>query len=91
MLQVSDAAIVLLKDTLAAKGGEDEIFRLFLNGDAFALKMAAAEDGDIVYEDDEEGVAVLAAAPDLANGLGGAMTIDVEETDQGPRLIILAP
>ena len=85
MLQISPAAITLLKVTLDSEGAEDDIFRLFIDDDKFAIKMAAAEDGDVIYK--QEGEAVLAAPTDLAETLGSKV-IDVEETSDGPRLVV---
>jgi len=86
MLEISHEALLLLKDTLQAQGQEG-IFRLIPAQDSLALQLTSAEDGDVIYED--EGTAVLAAPTDLANGIDGQM-IDIEDTAQGPRLVLVS-
>ncbi len=87
MLQITNAAMTLLRNVLDTESNEDNVFRLVISDDSLALtKVASAEEGDLVYE--QEGVAVLAAPPELADGLQSQM-IDVEETDQGARLVVL--
>jgi hypothetical protein len=88
MLEISNSAMTLLMGALDAEALPDGVFRLVLADDSFALKVAAVEEGDVIYE--QEGVAVLAAPPELADRLG-SQVIDVEETDKGPRLIVLSP
>ncbi|MPZ51059.1 MAG: hypothetical protein GEU75_17470 [Dehalococcoidia bacterium] len=86
MLEISNAAMSLLKSALDSKAVPDVIFRLVPAEDSFALKVAPAEEEDVIYE--QEGVAVLATPSDVAERLD-SQVIDVEETDKGPRLIVL--
>jgi hypothetical protein len=85
MLEISDAALHMLKDALQADG-RDGVFRLIPAQDSFALQVATAEAGDVIYE--EEGIAVLAAPTDLAQGMD-SQKIDIEDTAQGPRLVLV--
>lgn len=86
MLEISDAALHLLKDALEAER-QDGVFRLIPSQDSLALQVAAAEEGDVIYERD--GIAVLAAPTDLAQDMDSQM-IDIEETAQGPRLVVVS-
>jgi Fe-S cluster assembly iron-binding protein IscA len=86
MLQVSDRAMSLLKETLLSeRQDEGEVFRLSPSDDRLGLRLARAELDDIRYEQD--GTVVLVATVELANALDGA-TIDFEDSDDGPSLII---
>ena len=85
MLEISDAALLLLRDALQAEK-QDGIFRLVPSQDSLSLQVTAAEEGDIIYE--QEGIAVLAAPTDLAQDMDSKM-IDIEETAQGPRLVVV--
>jgi len=85
MLEISDAALHLLRDALQAER-QDGVFRLIPSQDSLALQMTAAEEGDVIYE--QEGVAVLAAPTDLAHDMDSQL-IDIEETAQGPRLVVV--
>ena len=86
MLEISEAALHLLKDALQAEHQEG-IFRLVPSQDSLALQVTAAEEGDVIYE--QGGVAVVAAPTDLAQDLDSQM-IDIEETAQGPRLVVVS-
>jgi hypothetical protein len=87
MLQISNAAMHLLRDVLEADDTRDEMFRLVMADDDLALmKVATPEEGDLIYE--EQGVAILAAPPDLADGMQGKL-IDVEQSEVGTRLVVL--
>jgi Fe-S cluster assembly iron-binding protein IscA len=86
MLQISDAAIALLKTTLDAKGDRDAVFRLTDEAGSIGMRrVSAPAEGDIVYE--QGGAPVFAAPPDLAKEMDDQV-IDVQETAQGPQLVI---
>ena len=87
MLEISTAAMSLLKGALDTEALPDGVFRLVFTEDSFALEVASAKEGDVIYE--QEGVAVLAAPPELAEKLA-SQVIDVEETDKGPRLVVVS-
>ena len=88
MLEISNAAMSLLKGALDAEAMPVGVYRLVRAEDSFALKVAAAEEGDVIYE--REGVAVVAAPLQVAERLD-SQVIDVEETAKGPRLVVLSP
>ena len=85
MLEISEAALHVLKEALQSQTQEG-VFRLFPSQDSLALQITAAEEGDVIYE--QEGVAVLAAPTDLAEDMD-SQVIDIEETAQGPRLVVI--
>jgi hypothetical protein len=85
MLEISNNAMTFLKSALEAEAPENSLFRLVLTGDSLALRVASAEEGDIVYE--QGGVAVVAAPADLAEELG-SQVLDIEETSRGPQLVM---
>lgn len=86
MMQVTDRAITLLKETLDSKEpAPGHVFRLADEQDQISLRVAPAEDGDVMYESDGE--PVLAAPPEIAERLD-SRTIDVEETETGMRLFL---
>ena len=88
MLQVSTAALTLLKEALESERTEDaHVFRLEFSNDQFVLNLDEAQADDIEYEHD--GSTVLAAPRDVADNLLGSTTIDLEATDQGPTLILV--
>jgi hypothetical protein len=87
MLEISNGAMSFLRSTLESQPHGDSLFRLILQGDTLGLSVAEAEDGDVVYE--QEGVAVVAASPDLAERLD-TQVLDIEETASGTRLIMSA-
>jgi hypothetical protein len=86
MLEISDAALHLLEDALRADE-HDGLFRLVPAEDSLALQVTTAEEGDVIYE--REGFAVLAAPTELAQDLDSQI-IDIEETPQGTRLVVIA-
>ncbi len=89
MLQVSDPALDLLKDALISERTQDgDVFKLNLRDDTFVLNMEQPADNDVRY--DLDGMTVLAASPEIAGSLLGETTIDLETTQEGPRLVILA-
>jgi hypothetical protein len=88
MLQVSAAALTLLKEALESERTEDDhVFRLEFNNDQFVLNLDEVQGDDVEYEHD--GSTVLAAPRDVADNLLAATTIDLEATDQGPTLILV--
>jgi hypothetical protein len=87
MLQISDVAKEMLKDSLDHEGGKPgDVYRLVIVEDRLGLSLGQAEEGDVVYE--QEGAAILAMPPELANELDS--TIDIDETANGPRLVLVA-
>jgi hypothetical protein len=89
MLQVSDPALSLLKEALLIERTEDHhVFRLDLRDDQFVLGLDDAQSDDIQYEHD--GTMVLAAPQEIASSILGETTIDLESTEQGPRLVLVS-
>ena len=87
MLQISDGAKALLKESLGGETSEPgQMYRLIVVEDKLALGLGNAEEGDIVYEQD--GTAVLATPEELVQQLDS--TIDVDNTAEGPRLVLVA-
>jgi hypothetical protein len=87
MLQISDEAKTMLKEALDDEASEPgQMYRLMVVDDQLALGIGGAEEGDIVYE--QEGTAVLATPEELAQNLNS--TIDVDNTAEGPRLVLVA-
>ncbi|MPZ50739.1 MAG: hypothetical protein GEU75_15810 [Dehalococcoidia bacterium] len=87
MLQISDSAKTLLKSSLdneTSKPGE--VYRLVIVEDRLGLSLGQPEEGDVLYEQD--GAAVLATPPEVANELDS--TIDIDVTNEGPRLVLVA-
>ena len=85
MLQVSDSALSLLKEALLVERTEDNhVFRLAVQDDQFVLGLDDAQTDDVKFE--QEGNAVIAAPRELATSLLDTTTIDLESTEQGPRL-----
>jgi Fe-S cluster assembly iron-binding protein IscA len=88
VLQVSTAALTLLKEALDSERTEDaHVFRLEFNNDQFVLNLDEVRNDDIEYEHD--GATVLAAPREVADNLLGETTIDMESTDQGPTLVLV--
>ena len=88
MLQVSDPALDLLKDALMSERTQDgDVFKLNLRDDTFVLYMEPPAENDVRY--DLDGITVLAASPEIADSLLGETTIDLESTQDGPRLVIV--
>jgi hypothetical protein len=84
MLQITDEARTTLKATLDNTGQDGHVFRLGRNGDDLAIGLGGAEEGDTLY--DHDGDTILAVPTDLAEELDA--TIDVEQTNEGPRLVL---
>jgi len=89
MLQISDAALTLLREALEVeRTNEEQVFRLDLQDDQFVLGLQEPQDDDVQFEYD--GSTVLATSSVVANDLLGGSTIDLESTADGPRLVLLA-
>jgi len=82
MLQISNEAKTILADAL----DEGQVYRLIIADDKLALSLGPVVEGDTVY--DLDGVPVLSTTPEIAGQLDS--TIDVEDTPEGSRLILLA-
>ena len=88
MLQISAAALSLLKEALEAEPGQDGyVFRLDVAEDQFVLNLAEPEGDDVQFE--HEGTAVLATPRTVADDLLSETTIDLEATSEGPKLVLL--
>lgn len=86
MLQVSDNAKALLKDLLDERPEPTHVFRLSKEGESFGLQFDAPVEGDVMYQ--HEDTDVLAVAADVVDGLEG-VTIDREDSPEGPRLVLV--
>ena len=84
MLQITEEAKSTLKNTLDDTGQDGNVFRLGRQGDELAIGIGGAEDGDTVF--DLDGSPILAVPTDLAEELDA--TIDVEQTQEGARLVL---
>jgi hypothetical protein len=88
MLQVSAAALNLLKEALECERTQDaHVFRLEFSNDEFVLNLDEVRSDDVKFEQD--GSTVLAAPRDVADSLLGETTIDLEPTAEGPKLVLL--
>ena len=89
MLQISDPALNLLKEALMVERVEDgDVFRLQMQNEDFVLGIDSPQDDDVMYE--LEGTPVLVAPQEVASAILGETTIDLEDTDDGPRLVLKA-
>jgi hypothetical protein len=89
MLQISDPPLNLLREALMVERDDDsDVFRLELQNNDFVLGIDSPQDDDILYELD--GSPVLVAPMEVATSILGETTIDLEETDDGPRLVLKA-
>lgn len=89
MLQISDPALNLLREALMVERVEDsDVFRLEIQNDDFVLGIDTPQDDDVLYELD--GTTVLVAPVDVASSILGETTIDLEDTTDGPRLVLKA-
>jgi Fe-S cluster assembly iron-binding protein IscA len=88
MLKVTDSARQLLKETLKAQSDDPEVsLRLSLKQSGqFEIVPDREVQGDQVVK--HEGVKVLLVAPELAPIIEG-VTLDVQDTPDGPRLTVL--
>ena len=88
MLQVSAAALSLLKDALEAERTEDaRLFRLDVSDEQLVLNLDEAQHDDVQFEHD--GTPVLATPRELADHLLSETTIDLENTAEGPKLVLV--
>ena len=88
MLQVSAAALTLLKEALESeRSQEDHVFRLEFSDEQFVLNMDEVQGDDIQFEHD--GSTVLATPRDVADNLLSETTIDLESTTEGPKLVLV--
>lgn len=90
MLTVTNGAKQLLLEALLANTDDPEVgLRLALGpGGQLALVLDKEAEGDQVVE--HEGSKVLLVGAELAFVVDG-VTIDVRDTEDGPRLIVLRP
>ena len=89
MLQVTDAALLLLKEALTVEredGGH--VFRLDVQDDQFILNLDEPREDDVQFAHDGE--TVLATPREVATSLLDATTIDLESTASGPQLVLVA-
>jgi Fe-S cluster assembly iron-binding protein IscA len=88
MLQVSNAALTLLKEALESERSDDDhVFRLEFSQDQFVLNLDEVQGDDVKFEHD--GSTVLATPKDVADNLLSETTIDLESTTEGPKLILV--
>jgi hypothetical protein len=88
MLQVSAAALTLLKEALESERTQDEyVFRLEFSDDQFVLNLDEVQADDVAFEHD--GSTVLATPREVADNLLNETTIDLESTTEGPKLILV--
>jgi len=87
MLTVTESAKGLLKEILTAHSDDPEMgVRLLLNSPGqLGLVLGEEEPGDQVVE--HQGSKVLLVSSDLAMALE-EITLDVSDTDDGPKLIV---
>ena len=85
MFEISTSAMTLLKDALESEADPTGVFRLVFAGDSVAIQMSPPEEGDVIYE--QGGMRVVAASPELVEKLGDQV-LDVEETEQGRKLVL---
>jgi len=89
MLQVTNSALVLLRDALVNERSEDsQVFRLLMRNDEFVLGLDEMQDDDVAFEHD--GDTILAAPQDIANLMLVDTTIDLETTPEGPKLVLVS-
>jgi hypothetical protein len=87
MLQITQSALGLLQDALANERSDDaQVFRLVTQNQEFVLGIGEVEANDVEYE--TGGSTVLAASPEIAETVLGDATIDLQETPEGPKLML---
>ncbi len=86
MFTVTESACAHLS-TLLAEAPNDAVVRLSANNDSLSMYLGNEQQGDETYE--HEGRVVLAVESDLVGKLDNTR-IDVEQTEEGPQLV-LAP
>lgn len=88
MLQVTDSALLLLRDALVNERAEDsQVFRLHIRNDEFVLGLDEVQQDDVEFSHD--GDTVLAAPQEIANSMLNETTIDLETTPEGPKLVLV--
>jgi Fe-S cluster assembly iron-binding protein IscA len=88
MLQVTDSALVLLRDALINERSEgSQVFRLHVRNDEFVLGLDEVQQDDIEFSHD--GDTVLAAPQEIASTVLENTTIDLETTPDGPKLVLV--
>lgn len=88
MLQVTDPALLLLRDALVNERTDDtQVFRLHVQDDEFVLGIGEVQVDDVEFA--HGGDTVLAADPDIATTMLGDTTIDLEATPEGPKLVLV--
>ena len=86
MITVTERAKQELKTILIGIGASlDEGLRLMPTADGFALTLDSELSGDQVVE--YEGAKALLVAPELASVVEG-VTLDVQDTPEGPKLVM---
>jgi hypothetical protein len=88
MLQVTDSALLLLREALDSERTDNsQVFRLHVRDEEFVLGLDEVQDNDIEFPRD--GDTVLAAPEEIANSMLGDTTIDLETTPEGPKLVLV--
>ena len=88
MLQITDSALILLREALVNERSEDsQVFRLHVREDEFVLGLDEVQQDDIEFSHD--GDTVLAAPQEIANTILVDTTIDLETTPEGPKLVLV--
>ena len=88
MLQVTDSALMLLRDALVNERTEgSQVFRLHVRDEEFVLGLDEVQENDVEFSQD--GDTVLAAPEDIVNSMLGDTTIDLETTPEGPKLVLV--
>lgn len=67
---------------------EDAVVRLVPRDDHLAMALDAEQPGDTTFSHDDR--TVLALSPPIAEVLGD-MTLEIDETPDGPRLVLSGP
>ena len=88
MLQVTDSALLLLRDALVNERSEaTQVFRLHIRNDEFVLGIDQVQQDDVEFSHD--GDTVLAAPQEIAGSMLSDTTIDLETTPEGPKLVLV--
>jgi hypothetical protein len=87
MVQVSQIAREAIRqEVLETRENQGEVYRLSREGNGFALQMATPAADDLVITHEEE--PILAIPSEIAGLLEGVM-IDLQEDDDGARLVLV--
>jgi hypothetical protein len=88
MLQVTDSALLLLREALDSERTDtSQVFRLHVRDEEFVLGLDEVQANDVEFPRD--GDTVLAAPEEIANSMLGDTTIDLETTPEGPKLVLV--